>query len=68
MEKGKDDETLERASHETVEKKEEGEEELRALLLPDIKDLPPIPPSAVESNFVRYFAGGTSKSLKSHGK
>ncbi|KAG1360997.1 protein Abitram [Cocos nucifera] len=61
MEAGKEDETLERASLETVEKKEEAEEELRSLLLPDIKDLPPIPPSAVESNFVRYFAADFMK-------
>ncbi|URD85227.1 UPF0496 protein [Musa troglodytarum] len=31
-------------------------EELRSLLIPDAKDLPSIPPSAVESNFVRYYA------------
>ncbi|XP_020092684.1 protein Simiate [Ananas comosus] len=32
------------------------DEELRSLLLPDPRDLPPIPPSSVESNFARYFA------------
>ncbi|RWW84054.1 hypothetical protein BHE74_00007393 [Ensete ventricosum] len=32
------------------------DEELRPLLIPDVKDLPSIPPSAVESNFVRYYA------------
>lgn len=35
------------------------DEELRSLLIPDVKDLPSIPPSAVESNFVRYYAAGT---------
>ncbi|XP_072980420.1 uncharacterized protein [Typha angustifolia] len=43
--------TLESSPHGTVE-----DEELRALLLPDLGDLPPIPPSSVEFNFVRYFA------------
>ncbi|XP_019709719.1 uncharacterized protein [Elaeis guineensis] len=61
MEESKEDETLERDSLETVEKKEEAGEDLRSLLLPDIKDLPPIPPSAVESNFVRYFAADFMK-------
>lgn len=37
------------------------DEELRSLLLPDPRDLPPIPPSSVESNFARYFAPGTPK-------
>ncbi|RWW09059.1 hypothetical protein GW17_00027472 [Ensete ventricosum] len=32
------------------------DEEIRPLLIPDVKDLPSIPPSAVESNFVRYYA------------
>ncbi|CAL9203349.1 unnamed protein product [Musa hybrid cultivar] len=32
------------------------DEELRSLLIPDVKDLPSIPPSAVESNFARYYA------------
>ncbi|XP_020595330.1 protein Simiate-like [Phalaenopsis equestris] len=32
------------------------DEELRALLIPDFNDLPPVPRSAVESNFVRYYA------------
>ncbi|PSR99559.1 Protein Simiate like [Actinidia chinensis var. chinensis] len=34
----------------------EDEEELKRLLVPDVRDLPLIPPSAVESNFVPYFA------------
>ncbi|XP_010666915.2 uncharacterized protein LOC104884023 isoform X1 [Beta vulgaris subsp. vulgaris] len=32
------------------------EEELKRLLLPDLSNLPLSPPSAVETNFVRYFA------------
>ena len=42
---------------ESVEE-EEDEEELKRLLVPDVRDLPLIPPSAVESNFVPYFAPG----------
>ncbi|KAF8377787.1 hypothetical protein HHK36_031172 [Tetracentron sinense] len=34
----------------------EEEEDLHRLLVPDIRHLPLIPPSAVESNFVSYFA------------
>lgn len=34
------------------------DEELHKLLLPNIDDLPPIPPSAIETNFVAYFAPG----------
>lgn len=34
------------------------EEELHRLLVPDACDLPLSPPSAVESNFVFYFAPG----------
>lgn len=37
---------------------EEEEEELQRLLLPDVRDLPQTPPSAVQSNFVSYFAPG----------
>lgn len=49
-------------TEETTEPKEregegEGEgEELHSLLIPDTSTLPLIPPSAVESNFVRYYA------------
>lgn len=32
---------------------------LHRLLVPDARDLPLIPPSAVESNFVSYFAPGS---------
>ncbi|XVE56199.1 hypothetical protein DITRI_Ditri03aG0218600 [Diplodiscus trichospermus] len=38
------------------EKDEFEEQELQKLLLPDIRQLPLSPPSAVESNFVSYFA------------
>ncbi|KAJ4702180.1 Protein Simiate [Melia azedarach] len=39
------------------EKQEDNEEEvLRKLLLPNVHDLPLTPPSAVDSNFVAYFA------------
>ena len=34
------------------------EEELKGLLVPDVRDLPLTPTSAVESNFVPYFAPG----------
>ena len=40
-----------------VREKEE-EEELRKLLVPPVEDLPLIPPTAVDSNFVAYFATG----------
>ncbi|EOY15103.1 Single hybrid motif superfamily protein isoform 1 [Theobroma cacao] len=38
------------------EKAEYEEEELHKLLVPDVSQLPPTPPSAVETNFVSYFA------------
>ncbi|KAJ0475309.1 hypothetical protein HanHA300_Chr13g0464041 [Helianthus annuus] len=34
------------------------DDELHKLLLPNINDLPVSPPSAMESNFVTYFAPG----------
>lgn len=34
------------------------EEELRRLLVPDVRDLPLTPPSAIQTNFVTYFALG----------
>ncbi|KAK7351770.1 hypothetical protein VNO77_11459 [Canavalia gladiata] len=40
------------------EEKNEEEEELQKLLVPDVQDLPLTPPSAVETNFVTYFALG----------
>ncbi|RHN52757.1 hypothetical protein MtrunA17_Chr6g0483941 [Medicago truncatula] len=36
----------------------EEEDDLEKLLLPDVQNLPLIPPSAVETNFVTYFALG----------
>lgn len=36
----------------------EEEEELKRLLVPDVATLPLNPPSAVQSNFVTYFAPG----------
>lgn len=33
-----------------------GEEDLRKLLVPNVSDLPPFPPSAVHSSFVAYYA------------
>lgn len=43
------------------------DEELRKLLVPKLENLPIYPPSAVESNFITYFAPGnipTSNSMK----
>lgn len=39
------------------------EEELKKLLVPDVATLPLNPPSAVQSNFVTYFAPGNSLHL-----
>ncbi|KAK9270773.1 hypothetical protein L1049_026356 [Liquidambar formosana] len=49
------DETNEN-SVKTSQQEREQEEELQRLLVPDIHDLPLTPPSAVQSNFVSYFA------------
>ncbi|KAK4390831.1 protein Abitram [Sesamum angolense] len=38
------------------EEQEHEEEELRRLLLPNVEELPDIPPSAVEANFTTFFA------------
>lgn len=38
------------------------EQQLNELLVPDIRQLPLNPPSAVESNYVSYFAPGPSPS------
>ncbi|XP_052203425.1 uncharacterized protein LOC127808818 isoform X2 [Diospyros lotus] len=43
-------------SIEEVEAEAEEKEELKSLLVPNVRDLPLTPPSAVESNFVPYFA------------
>ncbi|KAI9200840.1 hypothetical protein LWI28_013918 [Acer negundo] len=44
-----------------IREKEEEEEELRKLLVPPVEDLPLIPPTAVDSNFVAYFATDCTK-------
>lgn len=44
------------------EQQEPKEEELLSLLLPNVCDLPLTPPSAIQSNFVSYFAPGSSSS------
>lgn len=36
------------------------EDDLEKLLLPDVENFPLIPPSAIETNFVTYFALGNS--------
>ncbi|KAJ1421589.1 hypothetical protein SESBI_13537 [Sesbania bispinosa] len=41
---------------ERQEENNDEDEELQKLLLPDVQNLPLTPPSAVESNFVAYFA------------
>lgn len=49
-----------------MEEREEGcddGDELRKLLVPDVRILPIIPPTAVESNFDVYFAPGISYDL-----
>ncbi|XP_028784562.1 protein Abitram isoform X1 [Neltuma alba] len=50
------DETNSSESRAQDHEQEEQDEELRLLLLPDVSSLPQTPPSAVESNFVSYFA------------
>ncbi|ONK64607.1 uncharacterized protein A4U43_C07F27900 [Asparagus officinalis] len=58
----KEEETLDKSSISTVEKSADGikeqdkDEDFHSLLIPDPNSLPSIPPSAVESNFVRYYA------------
>jgi len=50
-----------RSETEQEEKKNnEEEDDLEKLLLPDVENLPLTPPSAVETNFVTYFALGNS--------
>ncbi|KAL5073844.1 hypothetical protein RYX36_012828 [Vicia faba] len=54
-----DDKIIDESNTETElkeEKNEEEEEDLSKLLQPDAQNLPLIPPSAVETNFVTYFA------------
>ncbi|KAG0452774.1 hypothetical protein HPP92_025204 [Vanilla planifolia] len=54
MDIGEVPETLRMSSALSV-KRDEEDEELHALLVPELKDLPRTPPSAVEFNFVRYY-------------
>lgn len=49
---------LDTAGISRAENNKEEEEELRRLLVPRIEDLPSVPSSAVESNFVTYYAPG----------
>ncbi|KAF4388461.1 hypothetical protein F8388_012438 [Cannabis sativa] len=42
--------------HETATTNQEEEGDIYKLLLPDFRDLPHTPPSAVQSNFISYFA------------
>ena len=44
----------------TDNKEKDEDENLHSLLIPDPTILPPVPPSAVDSNFARYYAAGTS--------
>ena len=39
---------------------EQEQDSLHRILVPDVRDLPLTPPSAIESNFVSYFAPGTT--------
>ncbi|GAB2300410.1 hypothetical protein Dimus_034453 [Dionaea muscipula] len=50
------DQKQERQKGEAVEKEESEEDELRRLLVPDVRQLPASPSSIVETNFERYFA------------
>ena len=52
-----------RSETKLVEEEEE-EEDLQKLLVPDVQNLPLIPPSAVETNFATYFALGNYFSNK----
>lgn len=65
FEKPSSDSTIiKRQKQESVEEDDEAELEredeadLKRLLMPDVGDLPLVPPSAVDSNFVSYFAPG----------
>lgn len=60
------DQIIDESNHSETERKQEKndeEEDLSKLLLPDVQNLPLIPPSAVETNFVTYFALGNSINL-----
>lgn len=45
---------------EQEQEQEQEEDSLHRILVPDVRDLPLTPPSAIESNFVSYFAPGTT--------
>lgn len=53
------DSTIEAKIVKEEAEKEDEEEELRKLLLPNVDELPETPRSAVEANFITYFAPGT---------
>ncbi|KAH9693512.1 actin-binding transcription modulator [Citrus sinensis] len=50
------EETPEQAQQEREKEMQDDEEELHKLLLPNVHDLPLTPPSAIDFNFVAYFA------------
>ncbi|KAE8057289.1 hypothetical protein FH972_013993 [Carpinus fangiana] len=52
----KPDTSLQNTPTEHHQQQQKEGEELRGLLVPDVRNLPLTPPSAVESNFVSYFA------------
>ncbi|XP_010428645.1 PREDICTED: FAM206 family protein-like [Camelina sativa] len=56
------DEQQKQQAQEDGEKRDEDEDELRKLLLSDIGELPLIPPSATQINFVSYFITDFTKS------
>lgn len=45
---------------EQEQEQEQEQDSLHRILVPDVRDLPLTPPSAIESNFVSYFAPGTT--------
>ncbi|XP_059460411.1 uncharacterized protein LOC132189667 [Corylus avellana] len=52
----KRDTLLQNTPTEHHQQQQKEDEELRGLLVPDVRNLPLTPPTAVESNFVSYFA------------
>jgi hypothetical protein len=64
----KPDTSLQNTPTEHHQQQQKEYEELRGLLMPDVRNLPLTPPSAVESNFVSYFAPGSSLSLQTIAK
>ncbi|XP_050267740.1 uncharacterized protein LOC126712456 isoform X1 [Quercus robur] len=47
--------------HEHEHEQEQEQDSLHRILVPDVRDLPLTPPSAIESNFVSYFAPDFTK-------